>query len=267
MKKPNVLDFVDYRDFLNSYAKYKKSTSPNWSYGQWARELGLKSTSAITMILKKQRNMGASMAKKFVTYFSFSDKEKDFFEKLIKFEKASKGDKRLLLLMVEEMRDESEDDDNSQRSLFFNWRTHALREMSNLKDYQADPHWLKSRLDIDWSESQLAEHLERMQEAQILDQNLKATDKILSPDNRFSRKEPITYHEELMELSRRAVLMPFNQRALNGSTICVDESKLEEAKKLILDFQIRLSKLCESQSGDEVYQLSIQFFPLTKKAS
>ena len=74
MKKPNVLDFVDYREFLNSFAQYMKATTPQWSYGQWARELGLKSTSAITMILKKQRNMGPSMAKKFSKYFSFTQK-------------------------------------------------------------------------------------------------------------------------------------------------------------------------------------------------
>ena len=40
--------------------------------------------------------------------------------------------------------------------------------------------------------------------------------------------------------------------------------KMEEAKKLMREFELRIAGLMESESGDEVYQFNMQLFRLTE---
>ena len=48
----DVIRYSDYRAFLLDFAQWKKAKTPNWSYGIWAKRLGLKTTSSITKVLQ-----------------------------------------------------------------------------------------------------------------------------------------------------------------------------------------------------------------------
>lgn len=39
------------------------------------------------------------------------------------------------------------------------------------------------------------------------------------------------------------------------------------AKEMIREFKNKFEKIMEEEDGDQVYQIQVQFFPLTKKAS
>src|SRR5690606_31632187 len=48
-------------------------------------------------------------------------------------------------------------------------------------------------------------------------------------------------------------------------TMAVDVSRLDQAKTLVRRFQRELNNLMKSSSGDRVYTLGVQLFPLSKK--
>jgi uncharacterized protein (TIGR02147 family) len=53
-------------------------------------------------------------------------------------------------------------------------------------------------------------------------------------------------------------------RDLSACTMTMDTDDLQEFKEIIRDFRKRFMKKAESKSGNQVYKLAIQFFPLTK---
>jgi uncharacterized protein (TIGR02147 family) len=261
MKEPSLYDFTDYRDFLKEWFQYKKSTSDYWSYGLWSKKLGLKSTSTLTMIIHKQRHMGKKMIPKFINFFKLNEKEASYLEEIIKISKATKGDPNLTVLLLEQNAVSKKT--NESRDLIFDWSAYALREMSNLKDFNHKIDWYEKRLLNTLGKNKVKSVLSKLKENEFIDNKGNPTSKI-QPKKELNLEDAKIYHEELMELSAQSVELPFENRALHASTLSIQKDKLKEAKKLIRDFQIKFSELVEEVPGDEVYQLNIQFFPLTK---
>jgi uncharacterized protein (TIGR02147 family) len=53
-------------------------------------------------------------------------------------------------------------------------------------------------------------------------------------------------------------------RDFSSVTLVLDPQKLNEAKQIIKEFRKKMSSLSTQDNPQEVYQLAIQFFPLTK---
>jgi uncharacterized protein (TIGR02147 family) len=276
-KAPSIFNYDDYRDFLGDYYVFKKATADYWSYGLWIRKLGLKSVSALTMIVKKQRHMGPNMIPKFLEFFQFPEEEEQHFLEMIRLIKASKGDPKLLVLLKNRQSNGQQQKQKTKviekigegldphRQLVFQWGSYAVREMSGLKDFKADPDWISKRLNGKLDKRASESFLSRLKSEGLIDTSGKATSKVIRPEGDFSKNEPQKYHRELMQLSAGAVELPIELRALHASTLAINSKKLKEAKELIREFQVRFSSLVEAVPGDEVYQLNMQFFPLTTK--
>ena len=57
--------------------------------------------------------------------------------------------------------------------------------------------------------------------------------------------------------------MPVQERDISSMTLAIDRKKLQKAKELINKFKDDMEELIESNNPDDVYNLSIQLFPLT----
>ncbi|MNT06148.1 hypothetical protein D3C72_1408020 [compost metagenome] len=68
----------------------------------WAQRMGLRDTSSITKILNGAREPGELITERLVAYFDFNDKDKLYFEDMIRLKKISK-DPRLSAVLMEKM--------------------------------------------------------------------------------------------------------------------------------------------------------------------
>lgn len=257
---PKIKDYTDYREFLVDWSKFKVFENEFWTVSMWAKRLQIKSRSSLTMILKKQRHLSRKMLPKFINYFEFDDSETKYFTELVRINKSAKGDPRLTVLLLE---NSSSDIDQSQRDLVFYWQSYFLRELYNLKGYDPNPKWIQQRSREDISEEQIKTLRQRMCEEEFTYEDGKPKDSI-RPKRDIAASDARKYHFELMELSKNAIDIPFDKRAFHASTLNIKKDRINEAKKLIREFQIQLSDLIEEVPGDDVYQFNMQFFPLTK---
>lgn len=83
----SVLKFSDYRAFLVAHVQSRKKKNGRWSYGTWARQMRLKSTSSLTKILQGARNPGETVTSQLIRYFGFTEKETEHFRDLISLDK------------------------------------------------------------------------------------------------------------------------------------------------------------------------------------
>ena len=82
-----IMHYADYREFLQNYFHETKQKNPKWSYGSWAKKLGLKDTSSITKIIQGRREPGNKITEKLVSYFAFTGSEAQYFRNLIQLNK------------------------------------------------------------------------------------------------------------------------------------------------------------------------------------
>ncbi|MCB0367558.1 MAG: TIGR02147 family protein, partial [Bdellovibrionales bacterium] len=82
-----VFSFKDLREFLRCHFEEVKLHDPSWSYTAWSKELGLASTSALTMVVRGQRLPGPKFVEKLADYFDFSQSERDYFFDLVRLQK------------------------------------------------------------------------------------------------------------------------------------------------------------------------------------
>ncbi len=91
MKPPcmqkSILDFTDYRAFLNAHYEDRKRQNKHFSFGVWARSLGLKNNTSLLKILKGSRNAGPAIQEQLVKYFAFDDRERAYFSDLVQLAK------------------------------------------------------------------------------------------------------------------------------------------------------------------------------------
>ena len=59
----------------------------------------------------------------------------------------------------------------------------------------------------------------------------------------------------------------FKQRDFTAITLCFDPERIDEARKMIKNFRRNFCMAMESKKKKEVYKLTLQLFPLTKRGS
>ncbi|MGK5089741.1 TIGR02147 family protein [Bdellovibrionota bacterium FG-2] len=76
-----VLEYGDYRTYLKDRFESEKKRRKHWSYGVWAKELGLQSSSTLIMILNGDRNPGPKLIQQLARYLKLNNTESAHFER------------------------------------------------------------------------------------------------------------------------------------------------------------------------------------------
>jgi len=275
-QQTNIFEHTNYRTFLGLYAEEKRKTSPQWSYGLWAKKLQLSGTSALTMVLNGQRNAGDEMCEKFATYFKFNEQEKNYFFDLVRLEKV-KDDPRLKALLMEKMAKSHPSgtfkilDEKSFR-LIANWYYYAILEMTDLSSFQNDPDWIVGKLNFKITATEAKNAIRDLIKLDLLkidsEGKLKKSSGHVDTSNDIASEAIKRFHEQMIGHAKEGLrTIPVEKRDFSGITLALGEKDLPRAKELIRKFQDDFYALLANKNEEKketVYQFNIQLFPLTK---
>ncbi|WP_372654280.1 DUF4423 domain-containing protein [Halobacteriovorax sp.] len=272
-KKLNIFEYADYREFLKDFNEMKKRVNPSWSFGLWASKLGLNSISSITMIINGQRHAGKKIQASLIKYFDFNSKETYYFEELVKIAKSSKNDPSLTILMLEQNEDlkSLREENTEQVDLFFNWKAHCVKELTQITDFIPDGAWVEKRTNGLIKEEEANKLLSALLKNNFIEKcNINGKETLaavgaIHPTKEVTMDAAKAYHKGLMDNSYEAINTHKDKRSLNATTLSVLKEDIPKAKEIIREFQMHFSEEIEKNPADEVYQLNIQFFPLTNK--
>jgi uncharacterized protein (TIGR02147 family) len=272
----NVHQFTDYRTFLTAYVQGNKQAKPQWSYGAWAQNLGLKTTSSITKIIQGQREPGPAITEKLIKYFGFNQKQAQYFRDLVRLEKI-KNDPRLSVLLMQKMGKDHPDAslrimDDKVFLTISNWYILALRELCRAGHFKEDPEWIAQQFHFKVTSREIRQAIEALIELQLLQRDRQGRLKII--DGRIDTTTDVAseaiklYHEQMLTHAKEAIRkFGVKEREFTATSLLMSSKNIEKAKTLIRDFRHNFEKLMEEDSGDQIYQIQIQLFPLTKKES
>lgn len=147
------------------------------------------------------------------------------------------------------------------------WYHFAILELTFTKGFVAEPKWISRTLGISEIEAKMA--LERLFELELIERrgrrvrktaaHLTTADKTTTTAaHRRRQKQILTKSIEALESDA------IETRSHTGMTMAIDPRKLPAAKKMISDFNRKLSEFLESGERTNVYELSISLFSIQK---
>lgn len=153
-------------------------------------------------------------------------------------------------------------------SMMSDWFHFAILELMKTKDFESDPAWIAQRLSIHKTEAQSAvERLERLDFIESKDGKfiLKAQNNTWA-NNEMTSAARKNLQKQLAVKAREAIDdVPFEFRESGSLTIATPKNLIPEVKKKIQAFRREIDEFIEAQERpDEVYQLLVSFYPLTK---
>ncbi|MFO0550702.1 MAG: TIGR02147 family protein [Polyangiaceae bacterium] len=270
---PSVYEYVDFRAFMRDHFAAKKRAMPQYSFRFLARKAGFTSSNFIKLVMDGQRNMGPSAVEKVAKALKLDPDEAEFFSQLVTMGQAQTVAERNRAFERVAANRRFRAAKKLEGPLFeylAHWYYPVIRELAARADFVEDPAWIASQLEPTIEPRQARTALKTLESLGLLvrgeNDRLARGDASLTTGHEVRSIVIPAYHLQMIERAAAAVhQIPPDQRDVSALTVCIREGSLGDLKAKIHRFREEMMDRCDSETEPErVYQLCIQFFPLSK---
>jgi uncharacterized protein (TIGR02147 family) len=253
-----IADHRDFRLFLQQELMRRCQKNPRYSLRSFAKALNT-NPATLSTILAGKRTLTLNTINKMGSQLALSSSEIQAY--CSNLQNASKGSKATI--------------DYQQMALdtftaISEWYHDAILELTHLQFFQPESKWIARVLGVTVNEVNIA--IERLCRLKLLHINGESwTD--LSQSNQVGTAEIDTspalrrYQKQILELSLKALEeIPREKRDHTSTTLTLSEKSLPQIKNQIRKFRNELAASIRKskKDHDQVYQLAVSIFPLTK---
>jgi len=238
----------------------KQRQNPHYSLRAYARDLGLHS-STLSQVLKGKRPLPLRSSTEVVRQLKLGPKEKTLFLESLFQSKTSLDQINL---------DKSEDRfmlDESYFKTIAEWEHYAVITLFDVEGFKPTTSEIAERLNIKENRAEVV--LNNLMTCGLLKYD--ESSKLVKAHARLRTTEDVTSHAlveshiETLEMGKTKLdEIEVEFRDFSSMTVAIDLKKLTEAKTIIREFRQKMSALLRDGNKTDVYQLAIQFYPLTK---
>ncbi len=258
-------------DFLRDQYLDKKRANSNYSVSAFSRDLGV-SQSLLSRILSGDRSPTVKFAAQISTLCGVSKRQSEawIIQIIHSAKKSAKISKQVRRAF--ENRDYSIEPSFLEMERFrmiCRWYHLPIIYLSYIKGPSANPSWVASKLGI--TEVEARDAINRLKTLGMVEQvgtKLRSTSKTLQLNTTQPELSTREFHTQFalraIENLKDQTQSGFDARLFSTVTMAVPLSRVQEFKDKISDFQKELLSSLKSNDYDEVYQLNLQFFPLTQ---
>lgn len=264
-------------DLIKDFYQNRRERNAAYSLSAFARDVGI-SVSVLSRTLNGKRPVSLKLG---LQISAALDLPKNKHQALLAAILASsKSTAKISRKLREQLEHEvsSQQEQRSQATLevdqfkaISQWYHLAILNLARLQGFTADPVIIGKRLGIESMEAKSA--LERLMDLGLLEKKgatYKRTKKSLFVKTKNSHLAVRKFHSQMIEKALQELkedsAESFERRVINGTTLACSQTQLETIKEKITTFQQELiGYLINSpERPDSVYQINVQFFPLTR---
>lgn len=273
MKPPVIFDYLDYRAFLKDMFLYRKQQVRHFSYRFFSRKSGFKSPNFLKLVAEGQRNLTRDSIPKIAKGFDLKKQEKDFFEYLVLMNQAdSHEDKNRFYRKMMDLKGY-----RSIRTLekalydyFSKWYIPVIREILMFGERRQTAEEVAPLLNPAITPAEARTAIASLLELELIrkDESGKWTpvDRNLTTGPEIRSLVVANFHREMIRLAGESLERhPAKERDITGLVLSVRKDRMNEIKKKTAAFRKELLELASGEEQpDQVVQVNIQVFPLTK---
>ncbi len=273
MQVQNIIDFSDYRAWLESEYTKRTQKNPHYSLRAFSKTLGM-SIAQLSRILSGTRPLTVRTCDAISGALNLSPDEKNHLIQLIvqdqRKQDQRKGSKKTpTQAPTSATQDDFQDLSIAAFTAISKWYHYAITELTFLKSFQSKPAWIAKMLGITTNEARAA--IGRLMKLGILKEkngNLIKVSKPLTTTNDVPSAAIRRFQREVLE---KAILSleehSIQERDMSSMVMAIDTKNLKMAKEKIKKFRRSLSRFLERGRPNRIYHLGVQLFPLSRGES
>lgn len=273
LPKVNIFEFQDYRAYLTAWYQLAKKSRASYSYRLFAKKAGFSSSNFLMLVMTGRRNLTEESLNKFVVGLDLNKQEGDFFRNLVFFNQSKTHDEKNLYyqrLLQSRKFSQLKPIEKRQYEYYSTWYHPVIRELAVSPDFDGTPEWLAEKIFPPIYPSQAAKSIELLEELGFIEKGgtgkWKQVSSVISTGPDLSSIVVHNYHKSLLDLTKEVMdKLPLTERDISTMTLGVKKERIPQLKKKIREFRQEVLKLVSTDiNPEEVTQLSIQFYPLTR---
>lgn len=267
--------FIDYRLYLYTLYKSLKAKNGGYTYKRFASDIGIGDQRELKDVILGTGDLTYGKAKIIAEKIGLPEQEMAYLAKLIMYSNTKDSPKstdHLADLIKIKLSIAHDPVSKEQDSYFAHWFIPVIGEMANLEGFQPDPEWISQHLLPKIPREQVEKCLKVLERVGILKQDpitkkYERSERDLSTSEDADGKNIARFHREMIDLGKRAIqeVAP-NKREISSLLVSVSEATFHKIKTLIHSFENQvLNEEGDSKERDQLYQLNIQFFPVSEQ--
>lgn len=269
-----IFDYTDYRKYLCDYYSEQKKKTPSFSYRSFAKKAGYNSSGLFKDIVSGRTGMYRDLIARFARGIGLNKKEEAYFESMVYFCQAGEFESRRRhfedMMRLRDSRTYLMD--SNQYEFYSRWYYSAVRELLNTLDFKDDYHSLAKSLNPSITPDQARAAISLLKELNLIKKKEKghfrpANALITTGDEvKVNSLKVAAFQMGMMDLAKESIdRHPSRHRDVSTLTLSVSKDTFDEMKAEMQAFRKKLMGMAErSRDVDRVYQLNMQFFPLSR---
>lgn len=238
----------------------KQKQNPHYSLRAYARDLGVH-PATLSQVINGNRPLPFKSAETVVTKLNLGPKERTLFLESLYSSKTSldkiKVDKSIDRFILDE----------SNHKVLAEWEHYAVLTLFDVEGFKPTVSEISRRLKIKENRTEIV--LNNLFIAGLLarDENdeIRKVHDVVRTTEDISSVALRESHKETLEMGKNKLdEVDMMLRDFSSTTVAVDLEKLAEAKTIIREFRQKMAALLRDGNRTDVYQLAIQFYPLTE---
>lgn len=239
----------------------RQTVNPQYSLRAFARDLEIDS-STLSQIINGKRSIPTKNSTSIASKLNLNDRDFTLFlessksnETVLDKIKISPVDQRFML-------------DESFYKVIAEWEHYALLDLFDLDGFENSVDYIMRKLDL--TESRTETVIQNLITCGLLKRNqngklTKTHSDVRTTEDREGQALNDAHLEELDIAREKLLSVDKGLRDFSSSTFAIDLTKMSEAKIIIREFRQKMAALLKAGKKTDVYMLTIQFFPLSKK--
>lgn len=272
LSRPDLWQYLDYRQFLKDFYEYEKSRISVFSYRYFANKINT-DASFLVKVLQREKHLADRHLEPLCKYLALDEKASEYFGLLLSFNKAKRDqDAKMLFEKLMALRPLQIHTLESTRYEFFSqWYHVALWELLSFMPFQGNFETLAQRFCPAITATKAKRAMEVLQRLNLVEQAdngmWKARHGLLTTGEEWQSMAIRTFQREAIQLAEQALdSVPKENRDISTVTLSLSESTFEVVREKLRAMRQELLEISEHETQkDAVYQFNLQVFPLTRK--
>lgn len=268
----SVIEYEDYRSFMNDYYRWKKQTSA-FSWRDFTKKGGFTSPNYMKLVCEGKSGLSKTGVERAADAMDLVGAEREYFRQLVKFGQAKKdADKKAAYTEMKEIASAHKVRvlEGESMSFYESWKFPVLRELAPMMP-GAKPLDIARACGNAFSAEEVRNALAFLTRAKFLK---KTADNVYEQVDRSLQMSvaamPVLVremHKEMASFAKDAVEKYLvDERNFTGVTMGIDDEDYAEILKELEKCRKRIISIASAKKGgNRVYRLNMQLFPLTDK--
>jgi uncharacterized protein (TIGR02147 family) len=274
MSKPDLFVYLDYRQYLRDAFEAMKAKDRKTSFRSFAKEAGFTSPNFLQLVISGTRNLSSANIPGTIRALGLNKQESEFFANMVGFEQAEGFEEKNFhyqKMLRSRRYTEAKPIEKGQYVYLEQWYNPVVREMLSHKDFTGDPAWIARRIQPALTVAQVEKSIELLNALGMIRRDetggkwLQA-EPIISTPAEVESLAVANYHRSVLKLASDSIeAFSSGERDLRAATLGIPKSAYPQIKRKMEELWREILAL--SQDGgkvEEVYQVNLQVFPLTK---